>query len=248
MRNTKYIILGCLLVLSSISCKKWLNVNADPDHPNNSTVSVQNRLPWIQHFYAYTAGVTNFRTACQAGVFYSATGSANALAVTWTATTGNVTSYQTWFDEVASNLNDMYTAAQAKNAYDYMAAADVFSAMGFMEMLDLYGEMPYTQALNPAIPSPAYDNGKTIYNGCMAKLNEAISLFGQAQPSTAPSFATGDMWLQGNPAEWIKFCYGLKARYMLKLSKKADLFNADSILYCLSQGPQSNADNGIETR
>ena len=246
MRNTKYIILGCLLVLSSTSCKKWLNVNSDPDHPNNTTVSVQNRLPWIQHFFSYTAGVTNFRTACQAGVFYSATGNVNAFSVTWTASTGNVTSYQTWFDEVASNLNDMYTAAQAKGAYDYMAAADVFSAMGFMEMLDLYGEMPYTQALNPAIPSPAYDNGKTIYNGCMAKLNDAISLFGQAQASTAPSFASGDMWLQGNAAEWIKLCYGLKARYMLKLSKKADLFNADSILYCLSQGPQSNSDNVIE--
>ena len=30
---------------------------------------------------------------------------------------------------------------------------------------------------------------------------------------------------------------------MLKLSKKTDLYNADSILYCLSQGPQSNSDN-----
>src|SRR5579872_7307325 len=101
MRNTKYIILGCLLLLGSASCKKWLNVNADPDHPNNSTVAVQNRLPWIQHFYSYTAGVTNFRSACQAGVFFSNTASANALAVTWTVTSGNITSYQTWFDEVA---------------------------------------------------------------------------------------------------------------------------------------------------
>lgn len=243
MRNTKYIILGCLLVLGSTSCKKWLNVNSDPDHPSSTSVSIQNRLPWIQHFYCYTQGVTNFRTANQAGVFYSATASANALSVTWTATSGNVTPYQTWFDEVASNLPDMYTAAQAKNAYYYMGAADVFSAMGFMEMLDLYGEMPYTQALNPQNPSPAYDNGKTIYYGCMAKLNEAISLFAKTQPTTAPSFAAGDMWLQGNPAAWIKFCWGLKARYMLKLSKKSDLFNADSVLYCLSQGPQSNADN-----
>jgi hypothetical protein len=32
---------------------------------------------------------------------------------------------------------------------------------------------------------------------------------------------------------------------MLKLSKKADLYNADSILYCLSKGPQSNADNTV---
>ncbi len=44
-----------------------------------------------------------------------------------------------------------------------------------------------------------------------------------------------------------KICYGLKARYMLKLSKKADVFNSDSILYYLSKGPQSNADNIVQT-
>lgn len=245
MRNSKYIILGCLLLLGAASCKKWLDVNTDPDHPNNTTVLVQNRLPWIEHFYSYTAGVTNFRTACQAGVYYSATASANALSTTWTVTSGNVTPYQTWFDEVASNLNDMYSSAQKSGAYYYMGAADVFSAMGFMEMLDLYGEMPYTQALSN-IPAPAYDDGKTIYNGCMAKLNEAISLFNKTQVPSAPSFVAGDMWNGGDPGKWLKLCYGLKARYMLKLSKKTDLFNADSILYCLTQGPQSIGDNVVE--
>jgi hypothetical protein len=245
MKNSKYFILGCLLILGATSCKKWLDVNTDPDHPNNTTVLVQNRLPWIEHFYSYTAGVTNFRTACQAGVFYSSTASANAFSTTWIASSGNVTPYQTWFDEVASNLNDMYTSAQKSGAYYYMGAADVFSAMGFMEMLDLYGEMPYTQALSN-IPAPAYDDGKTIYNGCMAKLNEAISLFGKTQNPSAPSFATGDMWNAGDPNKWLKLCYGLKARYMLKLSKKSDLFNADSVLYCLSRGPQSVGDNVVE--
>jgi hypothetical protein len=81
----------------------------------------------------------------------------------------------------------------------------------------------------------------------MAKLDEAISLFSKTQEAGAPSFATGDMWNNGDPAKWIKFCYGLKARYMLKLSKKADLFNADSVLYFLSKGPQSNADNVVQT-
>ncbi|MDP4245053.1 MAG: SusD/RagB family nutrient-binding outer membrane lipoprotein [Bacteroidota bacterium] len=245
MKNFKYIMLGCLLVLGSTSCKKWLDVNTDPDHPNNQSVLVQNRLPWVQKFYAYTAGVSNFRGSLQAGVFYSNSGSGNALSVTWIANTGNVTSYQTWFDEVASNLNDLYNSAKAEGAYSYMGAADVFHAMGFMEMLDLYGEMPYTQAIS-GIASPAYDNGKTIYNGCMAKLNEAISLFSKAQENGAPSFASGDMWCSGDASRWIKLCYGLKARYMLKLSKKADLFNADSILYCLSKGPQSNADNVVQ--
>jgi hypothetical protein len=246
MKSLKYIIPLCILVLGTTSCKKWLEVNTDPDNPSSSTVLVQNRLPWMQHFYSYTAGVTNFRSACQAGVYYSNSGSGNALSTTWTGTSGNITPYQTWFIEVASNLNDMYNSAKQKGAYYYMAAADVFSALGFMEMLDLYGEMPYTQAITPGIPSPGYDDGKTIYYGCMAKLDEAISLFGKIQDPGAPSLADGDMWNHGDVSKWIKLCYGLKARYMLLLSKKSDLFNPDSILYCLSKGPQSNADDVVQ--
>ena len=244
MKSSKYILLGGVLLLSFASCKKWLDVNTDPDNPNNSTVSIQNRLPWIEHFYQYTSGVSNFRTAAAAGVYYSNSASGNALSTTWIAHTGNTTPYQTFFVEVASNLNDLYNSAQKQNAYHYMAAADVFHALGFMEMLDIYGEMPYEQAL-AGNPSPAFSDGKTIYNGCMAKLNEAISLFSKTQEGAAPALSTGDLWNNGDINKWIKFCWGLKARYMLKLSKKTDLYNADSILYCLSKGPQSNADNII---
>ena len=68
MKKTTYIILGCVLVVSLASCKKWLDVNTDPDNPNNKSVLIQNRVPWIEHFYQYTAGVTNYRTSLQAGV------------------------------------------------------------------------------------------------------------------------------------------------------------------------------------
>lgn len=244
MRSLKYIALGSLLVLGLTSCKKWLDVNTDPNNPNNESVLIQNRLPWIEHFYQYTSGVSNFRTSAQSGVYYSNSAAGNALTTTWAAHTGNTTPYQTWFVEVASNLNDLYNSAQKQNAYSYMAAANVFHALGFMQMVDIYGEMPYTQAIS-GIASPALDNGKTIYYGCMAKLNEAIELFGKAQDAVAPKFSAGDLWSAGDLNKWIKLCWGLKARYMLKLSKKADLYNADSILYCLSKGPQSNADNTI---
>lgn len=244
MRTLKYMILGCALIFGSASCKKWLDVNVDPNNPNNESVLVQNRLPWIEHFYQYSSGVSNFRSAAIAGVYYSNSAAGNALSTTWIQHTGNTTPYQTFFVEVASNLNDMYNKAQAGGAYHYMATADVFHALGFMQMLDIYGEMPYSQAIS-GNPSPGFDNGKTIYNGCMAKLNEAIMLFGRTQEATAPALSTGDLWAGGDVNKWIKFCYGLKARYMLKLSKKADLYNADSILFCLSRGPQSNADNII---
>jgi hypothetical protein len=243
MKSLKYILLGCVLIVGSASCKKWLDVNTDPDSPNNQSVLIQNKLPWIEHFYMYSSGVANYRTACQAGVYYSSSGNPNTFTTTWQCSNGNSTTpYQTWFVAVSSNVVDMYNSAEKQGAYHYMAAADVYHALGFMQMLDIYGEMPYTEAAT-GNPSPKPDDGKTIYYGCMDKLNEAISLFSKTQEAGAPALSVGDYVNNGDVNKWIKLCWGLKARYMLKLSKKADLYNADSILYCLSQGPQSNADN-----
>lgn len=245
MKTLKYIVLGCALVLGISSCSDWLDVNTDPSSPNNNTALIYNRLPWIQHFYMYSAGVSNYRTACQAGVYYSSSANPNSFSVTWNCASGNtITPYQTWFVGAATNLNDMYEAAQKEGAYHYMAVADVLHAMGFMEMLDLYGEIPYTQALIKGVISPAYDDGKTIYNGCIAKLDEAIALFSKTQEANATSLSKGDMWNKGDVSKWIKLCYGLKARYLLKLSKKST-FDAQAILDCLAKAPQSNADNTV---
>ena len=245
MKRLIYLVLGCTLLLGASSCKKWLDINVDPDNPNNQSVLIQNRLPWIEHFYMYSAGVSNYRTALQAGVYYTTNANGNTFSTTWAPSNGNSTTpYQTWFVATSSNVVDMYNTAAKQGAYHYMAAANVFHALGFMQMLDIYGEMPYHEAAT-GNPSPKPDDGKTIYYGCMDKLNEAIRLFSMQQEVGAPDLAAGDFMNQGNVDKWIKLCWGLKARYMLKISKKADLFNADSVLYCLSKGPQSNADNTV---
>lgn len=245
MKSFKYMMAaGCLLTLGLTSCSDFLDVNVDPDKPNNATAEVANRVPWIERMYMYSAGVTNYRTSMIAGVLYSTSGTQGPAAVTWNfANATSTTTYQTFFVECASNLNDLYNKAKAENAYHYMAVADVFHALGFMQMLDVYGEIPYTEALGNS-PVPAYDDGKTIFNGCIAKLDEAIELFSKAQPATATPLSKGDLMDGGDTQKWLKLAYGLKARYLLKLSKKAE-FNPDEILECLAKGPQSIDDNSV---
>ena len=245
MKSLKYMMAaGCLLTLGLTSCSDFLDVNVDPDKPNNTTAEVANRVPWIQRMYMYSAGVTNYRTAMIAGAYYSTNATQGTAAVTWNFANGiTTTPYQTWFVESASNLYDLYDKAKAENAYHYMAVADIYHALGFMQMLDLYGEMPYTEALGNS-PVPAYDDGKTIFNGCIAKIDEAIELLSKSQPSTATSLSKGDLMNGGDTQKWLKLAYGLKARYLLKLSKKAE-FAPDEILDCLSKGPQSIDDNSV---
>ena len=245
MKSLKYMMAaGCLLTLGLSSCSDFLDVNVDPDKPNNTTAEVANRVPWIQRMFMYSAGITNYRTSMIAGVLYSTRGTHGPAAVTWNFAPGTTTSsYQTWFVETAANLNDLYNKAKAENAYHYMAVADIYHALGFMQMLDLYGEIPYTEALGNS-PVPAYDDGKTIFNGCVAKLDEAIKLLSEAQPATATPLSKGDLMNGGDAQKWLKMAYGLKARFLLKLSKKAE-FDPEAILDCLSKGPQSIDDNSV---
>ena len=245
MKSLKYMMAaGCLLTLGLSSCSDFLDVNVAPDKPNNTTAEVANRVPWIQRMFMYSAGITNYRTSMIAGVLYSTSGTHGPAAVTWNFAPGTTTSsYQTWFVETAANLNDLYNKAKAENAYHYMAVADIYHALGFMQMLDLYGEIPYTEALGNS-PVPAYDDGKTIFNGCVAKLDEAIKLLSEAQPATATPLSKGDLMNGGDAQKWLKMAYGLKARFLLKLSKKAE-FDPEAILDCLSKGPQSIDDNSV---
>ena len=84
MKSLKYMLAaGCLLSLGLTSCDDFLDVNVDPDKPNNTTAEVDNRVPWIERMYMYSAGVTNYRTSMIAGVLYSTSGTHGPAAVTW---------------------------------------------------------------------------------------------------------------------------------------------------------------------
>ena len=96
----------------------------------------------------------------------------------------------------------------------------VLLAYGYMLMTDLYGEMPYTQGLSESA-IPEYDNGKTIYLGCLKDIDEAIDLLSRSiDTNKMPSLAVGDFWNNGDVNKWSKLANLLKARWINKLIKK----------------------------
>lgn len=243
MKKLIYIFLGATLSLVMSSCKDWLDVNTDPDSPNNASATVDTRLPWIENYFTRAMGVSNFRTSCIAGNWYGISSTNNFLSTTWAFGSGATTTpYQLWFVTVGTNLQDLYDKAKDEGAYHYMAASELYHAMGFMDMLDIYGEMPYTEALT-SNAVPPHDDGKTIYYGCLEKIDNAIELFGKDQETGATALSAGDPMYAGDADKWIKLCYSLKARYLNRISKKSDLYDPDLILECLEKGIQSNDDN-----
>ena len=254
MKSLKsYIACGAtLLALTMSSCSDWLDCNVDPENPSAENITYQTRLAHIQ-FYTNSANqFAAWRTSMSMGDWtrYYNGGTYWAMSY-WSPQQGAVTtSYQWWFVGAAVNVQDMYDKAMAAEGWHYAGVAKVIRAYGFMLMTDLYGEMPYTEACGED-ETPAYDDGKTIYLGCLSDLDEAIELLQKPQASHLPSLVEGDSWNSGNVDKWLKLAYLLKARYCNKLSKKAagsyqeGKYDANTILDCISKAMQSNADNTI---
>lgn len=246
MKKILYITLCLAFLLGSSSCEKWLDVNVDPDNPNDLSATPEIRLPWIQNYYLYSWGVANVRSSFIAGTLsyiYSAANSNSRLAA-WNPIQASCTTiYQNWFLGAAVNLKPLMTKSEEMGAYHYLGAAYCIKSMGFLMILDIYGEMPYTEAMTGKY-NPMYDQGDVIYNGCMADLDKAIDYFKMAQEAGAPALAEGDAWNGGDVDKWIKLCYGLKARYLLQVSKKS-IYDPAAVLAALQNAPQSNDDNII---
>lgn len=243
MKKLLYITLSLILVFGVASCDNWLDVNTNPDNPNNLSATVDVRLPWIQYYYMYAWGTTNARIngAAQIITGTSRTSTVGRLSLWNPYQSASVTMYQNWFVGSAANIPDIINRAQQEGAYHYEAAALVVKSMGYMMMADLFGEIPYEHAVTADF-SPAFSTGEEVFNGCMADLDRAIELFQTPQEQGATPLSAGDTWNGGDTDKWIKLCYGLKARWLNNLSK-TDRYDPQAILTALQSAPQSNADN-----
>jgi len=245
MKNIFKLGLISLLVLSLSSCEKWLDINVNPNSPTNLVASVDARLPWIQHHYQYAYGSASMRAGIITGALtLNSTTIANGLLAAYNPAQGSSTTpYQGWFVGAGSNIGDMIATAEKQEAWHYIGAAYTLRAMGFMLMLDWYGEMPYTEALGSTL-TPKYDDGKTIFEGCMAELDLALTYFQKTQPTTATPLSKGDSWNGGDVQKWIKMIYGLKARWLNNLSKKS-IYSPTEILAAVANGPSNNAQSSV---
>ncbi len=258
MKFLKSLILCGLGVaaLSLTSCNDWLDVNESPDSPSSLDVAYEQRLAHIEFYTNRGLQFSAWRTTMAMGDWTRYNGGGNYWHVSyWNPVDAQVTTtYQWWFVGAYTNVLDMIEKAEAAENWQYAGVGRLIRAYGFMAMTDLYGEMPYTQAADINTATPEYDDGKTIYMGCLSDIDKAIEYLekGNSQDSLLPKLSAGeDWWNGGNLNKWIKLAYLLKARWINKLIKKGagsykdGKYDAAEILACLDKAMQSNADNTV---
>ncbi len=245
MKKNIFFVLATMLMFTINGCSDYLDVNVNPNQANSQTPTPSLRLKGIlaqfSTFYD-AAGVRTGWATWNIGKTSANTNNDNIMR--WRPDGASCTwPYQSWYVYCASNLPDMFVKCEEEGAWHYLGVAQLIHAWGFMTMVDWYGEVPYTQALGTNL-TPAYDDGKTIYYGCLEMLEKAIENLKQDQVATAEPLSNGDFWNDGDTDKWIRLAYGLKARWLLNASKKKD-FDPQKVLDALDQAARSNADNTV---
>lgn len=243
MKKIIYIFLAVALLSS---CKKWLDVNDNPDSANAKVPTPEQRLPPIiaQFSDGYeSAGTRAAFLSQQLGVVYAINNNWNLTR--WYANAANSGwPWQAWYVNTAVNIDPLIVASEKVGAYHYIGAAKIMKAWGFGTLSDLFGMIPYDDFNQPSIITPKFDDGSYIQEKIITLLDEAVVELKKTQAAGAPALAKGDILNKGNVDNWIRLAYGLKARYLNHLSKKTT-YNPQAVLDAVNNSIQTDAQSSI---
>lgn len=244
----RYKALSILLagsVFLGAGCKKFLDINKDPNNPLAVSESLQLGPIEFTTSSNIVGGFTGTTTAYW--MQYISINQPSPDAESYFIQPADVDNTWTFFlyPNTFEALNLMIAQAEAAGHNQYVAIGKTLFAFNLAITTDMWNDIPYSQALQiTTIRNPKYDSQETVYGGIQSLLDSALYYINQPASITAPS--TDDFIFGGNMAAWQKFIYMLKARYYLRLSAapgRTAATQADSALTALQNAFASNGDN-----
>lgn len=223
MKTMKYISLTAsfVAVLALSSCKKFLDVNKNPNSPTSGTPELV-----LPQALTQTAGLTvtyNTYGAWQVG-YTSNAGGFGGFGSQLTYNYDQL-SYNGLWTGAYNNLEDyefVLKATEGKDEYAYYnAAARIMKAYLYQLLVDEYNSVPYSEALKGTDnTTPEYDDAKVIYKDLYNQLTQAVETINSAaHPRTFKnSLGNADVIFNDNVTRWKQLANTLKLRLLVRAS------------------------------
>jgi hypothetical protein len=229
------------------ACSDFLDVNSNPNAPESATIDI--RLPALEATFIHS---TYYGQTALWGSEWTQQWAFNSSRRSY----AQVQNYELFDTDAASSWDYFYSRpgnaafmmardAGAEPDTYYRGIAKLFYAWTFQIITDLWGPAPYDDAFDPSIREPKYQSQQTIYNGIIANLDTAITLFSTTS-SVARKPTTNDLLFAGDMTKWNKLAHDLEARAHLRLayaSGEDKVARANKALAALAGGLASNADD-----
>ena len=238
------IILAAAIIITSVGCKKYLDVNNNPNGPSSADPAMY--LPSIQSNFAlgiqfdsrligpYTQNFLRLENG-QAYNLHGYVRSSDFGGDLWR----NV------YWKGGQNIIDMTNIAREQKRWDVLGAALALKAWGWQNLTDYHGEIIVTQAFDPAKNTFDYDEQEVVYAEVVKLANEAVTELAKTGDGVGSAlFNRFDLIYKGDRTKWEKFAYAILAINQHHLSKKAS-YDPNKVIDYVNKSFTSNADDAI---
>src|SRR5687768_3503647 len=190
--------LVCLVLVAAIiapSCKKFLDVNTDPNNPTKVTAA--NRLVGAittSNGAAMWRGGREIAGLTQYGVTKLLTGT-NLNAETWRFT-ASYFAWQNTYVFTMPNCIDLINLGEEEGSPSFVGAGKTLLAMNFGLLADQYGAIVIDEFYNGKTQlslTPKMQDQQTVYQRIDKLLDEAIVAFNSPTNNTTLNSAAGDI-------------------------------------------------------
>lgn len=232
MKKSILIIATGLIVLGS-SCKKYLDINQNPNVATSGTPEVV--LPQALVYAA--ANTSTFNNYGSQLVGYSANaGGYGGFGASVTYNFSNATFAGLWSSTYDLLGDFQYVINQTDTLPDYgyfNGAAKIMKALNYQMLVDTYNDVPYRDALKGTGKlTPAYDTAQRIYQDLAKVLDTAIATIKltKTDETTNPTsnvkvLGSSDPMFSGNMTQWIKLANTIKLRLIIRAGDKVAFTN-----------------------
>lgn len=241
----KYLWICLPMLLAATGCKKYLDINQNPNAANEPPIA--GLLANVTYTSAYnTFDISNITSYY---VQYLASPNPGSDLDTYQP----VDPSTAWGDlyNTLTDLQVMRSLGEQNQLNAYVGVADILIAYNLSMGTNIWGDMPYSEAFQGVTNlTPHFDHQEGLYDTCLALIARGIQAL--QQPDAAGELdASSDFIHHGDVQAWTKTAYALQAR-LLNLVSKTSLYQPSAVLDALSHAYASNADDAeitsFETR
>lgn len=196
-----------------VGCDTWLDVNKDPNNPEDVPIALL--LPTVEYdaTYAVCAGkeaglgqdlstYTHQTSTREEANAYGAGGSAYYTDLAW----------KYMYTTTLQNLDNMIVKSATLKAPYYAGIGKVIKAYLYSQFVDVFADVPFSEAnkKSEGILYPKFDKGEDIYPQLIVMLDSAIANLSTTKAPITPG--TDDLIYGGDASKWIKAANTIKLK------------------------------------